>query len=168
MTLVFAVDDVACHVPFRATIGSLHEKYNFSKQWEDEMFKDCCVHRKASSRLDTKHRTAFHTLDVGRGFVWWLLLMVCITNNMMPSRHGYQVSIFSRQHTGCDPCLWLFLGIVIIIFSAFSWSKTENDLVMQNAFVLFCVEVLQHSQQLRSCRAGQLPINTVPGQASTY
>ena len=32
--------------------------------------------------------------------------------------------------------------------------------------VLFvCVEVLQPSQQLRSCRAGQLPINTVPGQA---
>ena len=31
-----------------------------------------------------------------------------------------------------------------------------------------CAEVLRHSQQLRSCRAGQLPINTVPGQASTY
>ena len=29
-------------------------------------------------------------------------------------------------------------------------------------FCLFvCVEVLQPSQQLRSCRAGQLPINTV-------
>ena len=30
---------------------------------------------------------------------------------------------------------------------------------------LFCVEVLGPCQQLRSCRAGQLPINTVPGQA---
>ena len=28
-----------------------------------------------------------------------------------------------------------------------------------------CVEVLRPSQQLRSCRAGQLPINTVAGQA---
>ena len=28
-----------------------------------------------------------------------------------------------------------------------------------------CVEVLRPSQQLRSCRAGKLPINTVPGQA---
>ena len=28
-----------------------------------------------------------------------------------------------------------------------------------------CVEVLRPSQQLRSCRVGQLPINTVPGQA---
>ena len=28
-----------------------------------------------------------------------------------------------------------------------------------------CVEVLRPSQQLRSCRAAQLPINTVPGQA---
>ena len=36
-------------------------------------------------------------------------------------------------------------------------------------FCLFvCVEVLRPSQQLRSCRAGQLPINTVPGQAYTY
>ena len=32
-----------------------------------------------------------------------------------------------------------------------------------NLFV--CVEVLQPSQQLKSCQAGQLPINTVPGQA---
>ena len=33
-------------------------------------------------------------------------------------------------------------------------------------FCLFvCVEVLRHSQQLRSCLAGQLPINSVPGQA---
>ena len=32
--------------------------------------------------------------------------------------------------------------------------------------VLFvCVEVLQPSLQLRSCRAGQLSINTVPGLA---
>ena len=28
-----------------------------------------------------------------------------------------------------------------------------------------CVEALRPSQQLRPCRAGQLPINTVPGQA---
>ena len=28
-----------------------------------------------------------------------------------------------------------------------------------------CVEVLRPSQQLRSCRVGHLPINTVPGQA---
>ena len=33
-------------------------------------------------------------------------------------------------------------------------------------FHLFvCVEVLRPCQQLRSCRVGQLPINTVPGQA---
>ena len=33
-------------------------------------------------------------------------------------------------------------------------------------FCLFvCVEVLRPSQQLRSCQAGQLLINTVPGQA---
>ena len=32
-------------------------------------------------------------------------------------------------------------------------------------FVCVCVEVLRPSEQLNSCRAGQLPINTVPGQA---
>ena len=39
--------------------------------------------------------------------------------------------------------------------------KTNLDIL----FCLFvCVDVLRPSQQLRSCRAGQLPINTVPGQ----
>ena len=33
------------------------------------------------------------------------------------------------------------------------------------AVLFVCVEVLLPSQQLRSCRAGQLPINTIPGQA---
>ena len=32
-------------------------------------------------------------------------------------------------------------------------------------YAFVCVEVLRPSQQLRSCRAGQLHINTVPGQA---
>ena len=36
-------------------------------------------------------------------------------------------------------------------------------------FFFVCVEFLRPSQQLRSCRAGQLPINTVPGrQVKTY
>ena len=35
---------------------------------------------------------------------------------------------------------------------------------MCEALMFVCV-VLRPSQQLRSCRAGQLPINTVPGQA---
>ena len=33
-------------------------------------------------------------------------------------------------------------------------------------FLFVCVEVLRPKQQLRSCRAGQLPINTVSGQAN--
>ena len=32
-------------------------------------------------------------------------------------------------------------------------------------FINVPVEILRPSQQLRSCRDGQLPINTVPGQA---
>ena len=38
-----------------------------------------------------------------------------------------------------------------------------GNLALNCLFV--CVEVLRSSQQLKSCRAGQLPINTVPGQA---
>ena len=41
----------------------------------------------------------------------------------------------------------------------------DFDLTFHVAFLFLCVEVLRPSQQLRSCRAGQLPINTVPGQA---
>ena len=33
------------------------------------------------------------------------------------------------------------------------------------AIIFVCVEVLRPSQQLRSCRADQLPTNTVPRQA---
>ena len=32
-------------------------------------------------------------------------------------------------------------------------------------FLFVCVDVLRPSQQLRSCRADQLPISTVPGKA---
>ena len=45
-------------------------------------------------------------------------------------------------------------------------AQIPEMLSVQGKFCLFvCVEVLQHCQQLRSCRAGQLPINTFPGQA---
>ena len=55
-------------------------------------------------------------------------------------------------------CIWFF-------------SRMEKLMCLKTAslcklFVLFvCVEVLRPCQQLKSCRAGQLPINTVPGQA---
>ena len=43
-----------------------------------------------------------------------------------------------------------------------NWNKPQHK--HRNGTVdLF--EVLQPNQQLRSCRAGQLPVNTVPGQA---
>ena len=35
--------------------------------------------------------------------------------------------------------------------------------LIYNEFLFVCVEFLLPSQQPRSCRAGQLPINTVPG-----
>ena len=44
--------------------------------------------------------------------------------------------------------------------------KKKNEASTEKQFLFFvCVEVLRPCQQLRSCRAGQLPINTVPGQA---
>ena len=41
-------------------------------------------------------------------------------------------------------------------------TQTTAPWLLLHVFV--CVEVLRPCQQLRSCRAGQLPINTVPGQ----
>ena len=44
--------------------------------------------------------------------------------------------------------------------------KDQKMLTPSTDFSLFVfVEVLRPSQQLRSCRAGQLPINTIPRQA---
>ena len=40
-----------------------------------------------------------------------------------------------------------------------------QDQLRSGLFV--CVKVLRPSQQLRSCRASQLSINTVPGQADS-
>ena len=48
----------------------------------------------------------------------------------------------------------------------FDLQTNEGNLDLYFMFV--CVEVLWPCQQLRSCRAGLLPINTVPGQAQTY
>ena len=44
-------------------------------------------------------------------------------------------------------------------------SSIWTMLVGEERLCVVCVEVLRPSQQLWSCRAGQLPINTVPGQA---
>ena len=41
----------------------------------------------------------------------------------------------------------------------------ENFVIKTLGALFVCVEVLRPCQQLRACRAGQLPINTVPGQA---
>ena len=71
----------------------------------------------------------------GRGFVWRVIHMYYKQYDAKSAQMS-GVHLFSATYWLCDPCLWLFLGI-IIIFSSFSWSKTENDLVMQNAFVLF-------------------------------
>ena len=42
------------------------------------------------------------------------------------------------------------------------WTVTDPQVQLRSGLFV-CVEVLRPSQQLRSCRAGQLPINTVPG-----
>ena len=54
----------------------------------------------------------------------------------------------------------------LIIFRKFTLYVAMATIQIQLRSGLFvCVEVLRPSQQLRSCRAGQLPINIVPGQA---
>ena len=49
-----------------------------------------------------------------------------------------------------------------------SFHHTNKNILLHNytQYIYFvCVDVLRPCQQLRSCRAGQLPINIVPGQA---
>ena len=47
----------------------------------------------------------------------------------------------------------------------FLFAFTAAGVVQCGSRLFVCVVVLQPCQQLRSCRASQLPINTVPGQA---
>ena len=66
--------------------------------------------------------------------------------------------------------LWPNLILIIDQFRGiffFSFFFKFSTFCLQLSLSLFvCVEVLRGPrQQLRSCRAGQLPINTVPGQA---
>ena len=50
--------------------------------------------------------------------------------------------------------------------SVFVVKSVCRNVIQQNFLFCFdCAEVLRPCQQLRSCQAGQLPINTVPGQA---
>ena len=44
-------------------------------------------------------------------------------------------------------------------------TEREREREREREILLVCVENLRRIQQLRSCRAGQLRINTVPGQA---
>ena len=55
----------------------------------------------------------------------------------------------------------------MLIFKRVGWRGRGGQLpTLGSANCLFvCVDVLRPSQQLRSYRADQLPINTVPGQA---
>ena len=61
------------------------------------------------------------------------------------------VSVNGEKHT----LFWVCIFIYILIFTFLL------------LFVSLC-EVLRPSQQLRSCRACQLPVNTFPGQALTF
>ena len=70
-------------------------------------------------------------------------------------------------------CCFYFSAVLIvgIPFPFGVWGRMWSSIVSVPGrclfiyFVFVCVEVLRPCQQLRSCRAGQLPINTVPRQA---
>ena len=49
-----------------------------------------------------------------------------------------------------------------------SFEPRHEKICIREFVLLVSVEVLQPCQQLKSCRAGQLPINTVSGQALSY
>ena len=57
------------------------------------------------------------------------------------------------------------LELAGLIFVCLKHRYRDEQQAPWQKYCFVCVEVLRPSQQLRSCRAGQLPINTVPGQA---
>ena len=65
------------------------------------------------------------------------------------------------------PCVTLYLDYAAMFFFSIPvvWPPLVSHLACYLGRSVVCVEVLRPSQQLRSCRAGQLPIDTVPGQA---
>ena len=63
---------------------------------------------------------------------------------------------------GCG--IWLYQFLILLLLTRFIVKYNRNSICWIWSIIMF-VEVLRPSQQLRSCRAGQLPINTVPGQA---
>ena len=54
--------------------------------------------------------------------------------------------------------------IIAIRGCAKDWTVIGTRVQLRSGLFV-CIEVLRPSQQLKSCRAGQLPINIVPGQA---
>ena len=77
----------------------------------DETTKTAVHRNLASGRLDTNSsRTAFHTSDVALTYV--LQTIWC--------QVGTDVTYLSfSDNIGCDPGLWLFLGVIIIIVRVF-------------------------------------------------
>ena len=79
---------------------------------------------------------------------------------------GASCPLFLRngQILGLSPVRKLQL-FEIVIFSTPLQTVAGYYVIHSEPIDFVCVEVLRLSQQLRSCRGGQLPINTVPGQA---
>ena len=61
--------------------------------------------------------------------------------------------------------MMLALMLYFLIVAHKASCHTMSKAFLKSIFCFVCVEVLRPSQQLKSCRAGQIPINTVPGQA---
>ena len=77
---------------------------------------------------------------------------------------GFSCILDFPKFSGGGPPDPLIKGIYRLNPQNLSSTTTAAKGKEKESFV--CVEVLRPSQQLRSCRAGQLPINTVPGQAT--
>ena len=164
MTLVFAVEAVACHVPFRATIGSLHLKITF---WSTEKM------RCSKTAVCTEKHQVDLILNTGQPFILWTWL--CLVTFVYWYYKQYDAK--SAQMSGVhlfSATYWLWSMPLALPRHCHNYFQCifmiQNGKWFSNAecICVVCVEVLRHSQQLRSCRAGQLPINAVPGQASTY
>ena len=80
-------------------------------------------------------------------------LSVCLRNTLSKRRQMMSIKVTFFHVNG------------MLYVYHFALNQNPNVIFIWSVDLFVCVEVLRPSQQLRSCRAGQLPINSVPGQA---
>ena len=111
----------------------------------------CCLLETFSARTSSRFSYSFNKTNSSNSVTWRRSAFFIVTSSR-------NLSCRNNLNSASK-----FFTISSILPSSLSCSYVNLQSNKNMFFV--CVEVLRPCQQLRSCRDGQLPINTVPGQA---